>query len=158
MDKKRADRKRKAISSLIAYVLLIGMTIAMAGAVYAWLHFYVLNPLPAEKCPAEISIVIYDHNCSEDILTLTIQNRGNFNISGYIAKINNESGGYGIAGKYPLCKAGYTTCDNRAYPPGSSPLPPLGNFTESFNYSNYTQITMIEIEPFRLDAKGYPVF
>ncbi|PIU75744.1 hypothetical protein COS75_02705 [Candidatus Pacearchaeota archaeon CG06_land_8_20_14_3_00_35_12] len=149
---------RKAISELVGYVLLIGMSMAMAGAVYAWLHFYVLNPLPSEKCPAEVSVIISEHTCGNGNLKLTVQNRGNFNISGYIVKINNVPIEHGeIVGKYPLCQTGYgsgESCNNIVV--FQKPLAPGTSNLSSFIYTDYGEITAIEIEPFRCFKDGMP--
>jgi len=97
---------KKAISVMVSFVLLIGISVALAGLVYTWLKFYVQKPLPEEACP-EVSIIIYNYTCnlSQRSITLNVQNRGLFNVSGFMAKMNdkaeNEPGG-GIAGRYPL--------------------------------------------------------
>jgi len=132
---------KKALSLMVSFVLLVGMSVALAGMVYAWLKFYVQKPFPEESCP-EVSIIIYNYTCNLDskIIVMNIQNRGLFSISGFMAKMNdkspNEEGG-GLAGRYSLVPAGKEI-----------PMAP-GNITEvSFVFPYYSTIKQIELEPF----------
>jgi len=147
---------KKAVSEIVAYSLLIGISLAMAGSVYVWLKFYISNPLPTESCPSEISMIISDYCCKAECdpdlpaktLNLTIQNRGNFNISGYVAKYNTQSAvSLGdIIGKNGFCIAGTS-------PPCSGkvaflhPLPPSQVNSTLFKYSANDMI--VQLEPYR---------
>jgi hypothetical protein len=132
---------KKALSLMVSFVLLVGMSVALAGMVYAWLKFYVQKPFPEESCP-EVSIIIYNYTCSNPtvyprFITLNVQNRGFFNISGFMVKINdkaeNEEGG-GIAGRFSL------PCKEYSISPGQ-----IQKTVFQFPLSTIQQI---EIEPF----------
>ena len=140
MPSKKISQK-KAISLIVSYVLLIGISIAIGGSIYVWLRYYTKAPFPEEPCPEGISLIIHDYDCSiSEIINLTVQNKGRWNVSGYVAKFNNESGG--IAGKFPLYINGTTT--NKV----ELNIGPGERASELFNYSGYAQIKQIEIEPF----------
>ena len=86
---------KRGISELIAYVLLVALAVAMAGAVYAWLNSYVKEPFPKESCP-EVGITISEYKCEAGILNLTVENRGLFNFDGYILKANDGTRDYAL--------------------------------------------------------------
>ena len=86
---------KKAISELIAYVLLISLAVAMSGVIYAWLKFYVQNPLPEENCP-QVSLIIQEYKCTGGSLNLTVQNKGRFTVDGYYIKVNNGTRDYEV--------------------------------------------------------------
>jgi hypothetical protein len=159
--KKRMMSKKfskKAISMLVAYSLLIGISVAMAGSVYIWLKYYVSSPLTTESCPSEVSIIISDYCCSAECgmgnkqLNLTIQNHGYFNISGYIIKMNKvDPSDKVIAGRYNLC-TGALECADGDNIFSAGPLAPTYYNSTVFNYSrlDYDKIRVIQIEPYRI--------
>ena len=83
---------KKALSEVIGYVLLIAISLSLAGMVYGWLTFYV-NPSKIPVCEDSVSIAIrnYTYDCSNNSLSLTLHNNGLFNIGGYVVRVNNDS-------------------------------------------------------------------
>jgi len=163
---------KKSVSEIIATVLLIGMSLMMAGAVYAWMKTIAKQPMAEEVCPEDISLIINNISCSDGIISLIVKNKGFFNVSGYIAKINNVGREADVlAGKYPLCTVAavrnytnlpgnpaYTSCTatsgkvtNPTTIKFDNPLVPNAVATSQFNYSEYGKIMQIEIEPMRGD-------
>ena len=100
----------------------------------------VSSEIPEESCP-EVSIIIYNYTCNitayPKFITLNVQNRGFFNISGFMVKVNdkaeNEEGG-GIAGRLSL------PCKEYSISPGQ--------IKETVFQFPLTTIKQIEIEPF----------
>ena len=88
--KLRKIKNKKAISPMIAYVLLIGIAIFMSVMVYSWLKTYV--PKDALECPETTSLFIKNYTCDSTELNLTLKNNGNFNIAGYFIRVANKSG------------------------------------------------------------------
>jgi hypothetical protein len=74
--------KKKGVSSIIGYVLLISFILLLAVLVYFLLRTYV-DPVGDLKCPDETSIVIKSYQCNSTELDLTLKNDGNFDIGGY---------------------------------------------------------------------------
>jgi len=147
---------KKAISEIISTVLLIVMAIAMAGAVYSWMKFYVEKPLPEESCPDGVSLIIEQYHCNEEIINMTVQNRGLFDITGFSAKFNNETGNETSAelyGKYPLYLEGTTNSTIVVnLESGES-----ANF--EFTFNDYNKIAQIELGPFKgYDNYSRPIF
>lgn len=85
---------KKAVSSVIAYILLLGLALSMSGAIYAWMKFYT-KPVNYGECPEGVAISISSIEY-EDLaysLNITLKNRGLYTIEGYIIKgSTNENG------------------------------------------------------------------
>ena len=144
---------KKAISELVSYVLLISLAVAMSGAVYAWLNFYVKNPFPEESCP-EVRLIIQDYNCAAGkILNLTVQNRGRFDVDGYIIKINNGSSrDYNIYEMFHIING----IPSPNYVPFSMEVG--ASSTGLFNYTAFNKITAVEIEAVKgVDRSQRPI-
>jgi hypothetical protein len=129
---------------MITYVLLISLAVAMSGAVYAWLRFYVQSPFSEENC--EIDLVIESYNCNNSMLNLTVQNRGKFDADGYIIKINNGTRDYSLYEKR------YTL----SYVPFQMDV---GERSEGlFDYKMFNHINATEIEAVRgFDKNNKPI-
>ncbi|MEK6875644.1 MAG: hypothetical protein AABX30_03095 [Nanoarchaeota archaeon] len=87
-------KTKKAISPMIAYIILITIVLAISPFVYSWLKSYV-NPGTVPECPGDISILIENASCYMDnsdpivqrlVLGLKLQNNGLFDIDGYSLK------------------------------------------------------------------------
>ena len=85
------NKSKKGISVLISYVLLVTLAIALAGLTYYFIIPYASNPLPEEKCPDGVSLIIESYNCSAGNLDLTLKNTGRHNITGVFVKIVNKT-------------------------------------------------------------------
>jgi len=81
---------KKALSEIVSYVLLIVIAMALAAGVFAWVKFYI--PQEKEKCSEDVSLSISEYSCSNGVLTITLANRGYFNVDGFFVKASNESG------------------------------------------------------------------
>jgi hypothetical protein len=86
------NKRKRGLSEIVAYVLLISISLAIAGSVFSWLKFYT-SPSNEINCEEGVSLTIrnYVYNCSSQGLNLTIQNNGLFDIDGYIIRVNNIS-------------------------------------------------------------------
>lgn len=89
---KKLRKDKKAISEMIAYVILISIALGLAAAVYAWLRYF--PPIINEPvgCKEGTTISLENYSCTSDgNIILTIKNTGRFNIDGIIAKFGNDS-------------------------------------------------------------------
>ncbi len=74
-------KKKRAVSEIIGYILLITFAIVIAGVVYAWLKTYV--PKEGIACPDEVSVYISEYDPSDSgKLSLTLKNNGQFSVGG----------------------------------------------------------------------------
>lgn len=77
----KKNRKKKGISVVIGYVLLVSFAVIIGVLVYAWMKPFVPKGIP--ECPDEISIFVKSYDCAPNYLNLTLENNGRFNIGGY---------------------------------------------------------------------------
>lgn len=82
---------KRAVSTIIAYVLLIGLAISMSVLVYNWLKLHT-SPDESQTCPDSVSLSIENISCSASQyqLNLTVKNRGNFIIKDISVKVSDE--------------------------------------------------------------------
>jgi len=134
-------KRKRGLSEIVAYVILISITFAVAGMVFAWLRFYVTSS-PELKCEdgTSLSLRQVSYNCTSKELNLTIQNRGLFDINGYIVRVSNLS--KANIGIYTLNVSG-------------EPLSTGENYNDYYTQSNKTYtnsaikgiLTLVEIQP-----------
>ena len=108
---KYKTHNRKAVSPIIAYVLLIGIVIAISAAVGSWLYTQAKSPgFAVDKCEG-VSISIEKVECEADSLSsgynikYTVKNRGRFTIDKLSVKVD-FGGGLGDPYKYSLDEVG----------------------------------------------------
>ena len=96
---------KSALSEVVGYVLLISISLALAGTVYTWLKYYV-TPGPEVSCEDDVAVIIRDFNysCVSNSLNLTLENRGMFNVAGYTVRVSNKTGA--LNGVYSINKTG----------------------------------------------------
>jgi hypothetical protein len=78
----------------VSYVLLVSIGLAIAGLVFSWLKFYA-DIGETERCPDGVSLLLshvsYSGNPGSLGLNITLQNRGRFDVDGYVIRINNKT-------------------------------------------------------------------
>lgn len=151
-------KNKKAVSLMLAYVLLIIIAISLSIGIYAWLKFVARGPEDIDKCPEGVSIIILDYDCAdtqEDAIELVIKNKGRFNVSGYSIKgtdnksqeawVKLEDPLGGVEGVYIFAQGSVNT-----------PLAPDAVADPRvFSYSNLGKLEKIEIEPLRIQRKKF---
>ncbi len=146
-------KSKRGVSEVVAYVLLISISFALAGMVFTWLKFYV-TPHEEIKCDEGVSLIIreYNYNCSTKNLTLTLQNRGLFNFEGYIIRVNNRSSS--DIGVYTLNKTGkpLLTGETQVISINSSLVDstPQGSIEGDLKF--------VEVQPFQNKQGNYSVY
>ena len=155
--KNKINKNKKAVSIMIGYVILIGITMVIAGITYAWLQTYV--PKDKLECPEGTSIFIQDISCSTTLskinLEIILENNGRFNIDGYFIRATNDST-QEIA-TIDLSK--YSGQEQNGYItfPGTSPLEPNTESTTVFNIplSETGNLERLEIIPLRIQERKF---
>lgn len=129
---------KKALSEMIAYVLLIVIAVSLSIFVYGWLNRYV--PKQSLECEDNVALIIDDYSCnsSENTTDITVRNKGLFNVDGFFIRISNNS----QAAVIPLIGEG--VIDGQVF----LKFKPDQVLMKTFNYTGYNQITNIEIEPY----------
>ena len=82
---------KKGLSEIIAYVLLISITIALSVIVYGWLKFYVSGD-EVVSCDEGVNLIIKNFDCyGSDNLTITLENKGRFSVDGFVLRVHNRT-------------------------------------------------------------------
>lgn len=85
-------KKKKAVSEMVGYVLLVVVAIGISILVYSYLKFYI--PKDNLSCQDGTSLVIVKYSCisgNPGSLVLTLSNKGLFNISAAYVRIGEEN-------------------------------------------------------------------
>ena len=91
--RKIENKNKRAVSPMIAYVLLIVIGISVAFLVYQWLKLQI--PAQSEKCSEDVRIIIKSYECNQanKKISLIFQNKGLFNIDGVYVRYSDKSDG-----------------------------------------------------------------
>ena len=147
---------KRGESTILGYVLLIVLAVGMAGGVYTYLKLYVPKDVP--RCPEDVKLSIEDVTCGGGLLSVTIGNRGLFNVQGAYVRVGNVGEAHKILincpeGANPLPPScmlyfnqGAPTFTLKALKPGESDV-------QSYNYTEVGN-RQIEIEPIYVIANG----
>ena len=139
-------QNKKALSEIIAYVLLIVISLSLASGVFIWLKAYVPTT-EKEKCSEDISLIVKAYSCDTALkrINLTIENKGMFNANGFfisgsnqsdiipVIMLRNENPILGVDGMYPFM--------NQNLSPGQEE-------TATFFYEDSAPLKRIRIEPY----------
>lgn len=153
------SQNKKGVSEIVSYVLLISVTFVVSGVVFLWLQFYV-TPDEDVKCEDGISLVIrgdYHYNCTTMELNFTLQNRGLFDIDGYIVRVstskNSKIGIYRINLTGSSLESGdlskHSYIGNKYF---------LSGDTSSQSGSFDGEITLLEVQPFSYLGGSTPIY
>lgn len=144
-------KNKNALSEIVSYVLLIVIALAVASAVFAWLRFYVPSENERASCPENIAIYVKSYSCDSTlkILNLTLQNKGMFNIDGFLIRASNDSN------KKPLTPLNSTDPNMIIFGMGkydftitNLAFSPQDERNVNFNYNNLGSIKKIQIQPY----------
>ena len=78
----QAKQKKRGVSEMVGYILLITIGIAMSIIVFTWLKGYV--PSGAIECSEGVSIFIKSSTCTGNTLEIELKNNGRFALRGFL--------------------------------------------------------------------------
>jgi len=84
---------KRAISNVLAYVLLIAFTISLTFMVYAWMKSFGEIDV-VENCPVNTELILDSYTCilgEEGGVRLELKNKGMFDIDGFVLRAHNRS-------------------------------------------------------------------
>ena len=134
---------KRGLSNVIAYALLIVMTIALSTVVFSWLQLYVGETEIAE-CPDGVDLVIKEYICKGNNLNVTIKNQGRFSVEGYRIRVDDRSGAE--SGFYLLIHD-VNGADGVFLSPGDEVRNKVFDFTKACNDGCPNGITIAEVQP-----------
>jgi hypothetical protein len=131
---------KRALSNLVAYVLLISITISLSVVVYGWLKFYV-NEEDVAECPEGVNLIISSYDCvagSDGYLEIDLRNKGLFSVDGFVLNAHNRTGAE--FGLYTLYS-------------GPQEILPGGSYRFRYDFSGtgFDRITLVDISPYLED-------
>tara|TARA_B100001971_G_scaffold172133_1_gene164677 strand:+ start:14 stop:505 length:492 start_codon:yes stop_codon:yes gene_type:complete len=139
-------KQKKGLSNMVAYVLLITITIALSILVYNWLQFYV-GASDLEKCPDGVNLVIQNYTCNKGPngnVSITLKNKGLFEVDGFILRVHDRVG----------ADFGFYTLNS------SGAVVPVGGLdSKNYLFSDYSSegfqtVTLIEVQPIIVGENG----
>jgi hypothetical protein len=85
--------KKKGISIMISYVLLIAIAVGLSASLYVFLKVYIPKDKPECKDGIDIAVANVDY-CANGILGLSLQNRGRFKIGAAYIRLGKQDREY----------------------------------------------------------------
>jgi len=152
-----AKGRKRALSNVVGYVLLISITISLSVIVYGWLRFYVSED-DVESCSDGVNVIIRSYECfkpnAEGVggrIIVTLKNKGLFTVDGYELRVHDRVG----------ADFGFYLFDDV----GASILPG-GEHIETYWFNESLQdidgdtqiddmldtVTLVEVQPFMLEG------
>ena len=156
----RLGKDKSALSNIVAYVLLISITVALSVIVYGWLRFYVSGE-EIEECSEDVNIIIRSYECFlpkagvGGRIIVTLKNKGLFSIDGYELRVHDRPGA--TFGFYLLNETG-----TKIKPGVEHVQTYLFNDTDGDGYSEFKNlnkgaeflktVTFLEVQPFMMEG------
>jgi hypothetical protein len=143
--KNLSRRNKRAVSTIVAYVLLISISIALSVLVYNWLKFYIGDE-ELRECPDGVSVIIQDYKCVSGeggYLNVTVKNKGRFTIDGFVLRVHNKTGA--DMGFYVINNTGVSI------PPGGEATG-FYFFSDTYSGNKFTTISLVEVQPFLIEG------
>ncbi|MFH0808596.1 MAG: hypothetical protein V1888_03190 [archaeon] len=135
-------QNKKGLSNLVAYVLLITITISLSIVVYGWLKFYV-EAGDVESCPEGVNLIVSSYECVSGVggfLNLSLKNKGLFSVDGYILRVHNRTD----------AEFGFYVLDS-----SGSVIKPGEILSESYVFAEtvpgINKVTFVEVQPYMED-------
>ena len=139
-------KQKKGLSNMVAYVLLITITIALSVLVYNWLQFYV-GASDLEECPDGVNLVIQNYTCSKGQngkVNVTLKNKGLFEVDGFILRVHDridaDFGFYTLNSSGSVISVGGTDSKNYLF--------------SDYPSDGFTDVTLIEVQPIIVGDDG----
>ena len=139
-------KQKKGLSNMVAYVLLITITIALSVLVYNWLQFYV-GASDLEECPDGVNLVIQNYTCSKGHngnVNVTLKNKGLFEVDGFILRVHDridaDFGFYTLNSSGSVISVGGTDSKNYLF--------------SDYPSDGFTDVTLIEVQPIIVGDDG----
>ena len=147
----RLGRDKSALSNMVAYVLLISITVGLSVLVYNWLSFYVSED-DIDECSDGVNIIISSYECystsgaEKGSLRVVLKNKGRFTTDGFILRVHDRPG----------VDFGFYVFDDVGVG-----LLPGEEHEETYNFEDYDfdgyelkTVSLVEVQPFIMDGES----
>ena len=146
---KKIRVNKRGVSEMISYVILIAIAIGLSIGVYIWLKDFA-NVSPKIDCKDGTSLRLENYINISGTVKLTVKNNGNFNITGLILTVGNNTKRMPIELLIPIDGGTESTLGHYDF---LTPLKP-GETNEAGFMKSKNEIKIIQIQPYIRDEKG----
>jgi hypothetical protein len=87
---KKRKNKKKGISEMISYVLLMSIVTFISVGVYLWVRS-LADVTPSITCPEDTSLRLSSYQCGDKTINFTLENNGRFTIDGVVLRVTNST-------------------------------------------------------------------
>jgi hypothetical protein len=140
-------KNKKAISNMVAYTILISMTLVLSVFVGNWLRFYAEEGTAGE-CPENVEVSLANYSCTSGPFgefSAAIKNTGLFRIDGVVVRItDDEAAKFADLGNWHF---------DWELDPGETNWSALGFGYDKFDRT-LERVTLIEMQPFIYEIPG----
>ena len=147
----RLGKDKSALSNVVAYVLLIAITISLSVLVYGWLRFYVSED-DVNECSSGVNIIVDSYECSLSKsdgtggwISVTLKNKGLFTVDGYVLRVHDRLG----------AESGFYVFDENG-----TEIFPGEEYSETYAFADFVfgekvlnEVTFIEVQPFIMEGE-----
>ena len=145
--------EKRGLSNLVSYVLLISLSLSLSVIVYGWLKFYVeRDSAEGEDCPDGVNLIVSGYYCfggADGNLTVSLKNKGLFEIDGFVLRVHNRTGAE--FGFYVVEDEGVGLAPGEDYNWGF-------NFSDaSGDASGIEDVTVVDVQPFVLSDSNVTI-
>lgn len=133
---------KKGVSLMVSYTILVVIGIVLSVAVFSFLRLTI--PPDIKECEDDTSVIIEDVLCSSGELTITLNNRGLFNVEAAFIRL----------GKEDREVRQQVNIDGVILEP--LPITPGGSFSETYPIPftiNFGENYIVEVQPAIIDKK-----
>ncbi len=139
-------RNKSAVSTIVAYVLLISISVGLSVMVYNWLKFYV-GEEEVPQCPNGVNLIIKDYECvsgASGYLNITFKNKGRFTVDGFFLRVHDRAD----------ADFGFHSIDDEGVE-----VEPGGEYNENYPFADILEatidtVTVAEVQPFQYNEEG----
>ena len=140
-------KRKKGISEMLSYVLLVSLGIFMAIALYASLKL-IANVEPVASCEEGTYLTIMSYECFNQQFTITLKNNGRFSVNGFFISGSDK------AERAPVTPIKALKKEDEGLEQGSymfkTPFAPGASLVTAYEVSSipFSEIKRIRIQPF----------
>jgi len=144
---KRIYKRKKGISLMVSYVLLVIIALGLAAGIYAWMRLYAPTEEEA-KCDPNAALAIKNYDCYATLgkISLELENKGLFKLDGFFVRASNQSDGLITISLNTTDVSPSEVMEGRYN--FYEPLLPNSLITANFSYKDYGGLSKIQIQPF----------
>jgi hypothetical protein len=157
------NKRKKAISTIIGYVLLISIGLFLAVGVAVWFR-YIADVSPPANCEVGTSVIVESFNCLPIGMDLKLKNNGRFNVDGIILTIGQDADLPSVTSLIPAyivnegLQSGYYFF-NDSLKPGGSEIAYFSNEVYEFGTNQrqtvgFQDVGVIQVQPFIVHETG----